>query len=45
MVPLVGVVNVHSSDPGGARRMMAALAEAGYDVARRWPGEPGAELR
>jgi hypothetical protein len=45
MLPLVGRVNVHSSDPGGARRMMAALAEAGYDVARRWPGEPGAELR
>jgi hypothetical protein len=45
MLPLVGVVNVHSSDPGGARRMMAALADAGYEVARRWPGEPGAELR
>ena len=45
MVPLVRRVNVHSSDPGGARRMMVALAEVGYDVARRWPGEPGAELR
>jgi hypothetical protein len=45
MAPLVRRVNVHSSDPGGARRMMVALAEAGYDASRRWPGEPGAELR
>jgi hypothetical protein len=45
MRPLIGRVNVHSSDPHGARRMMAALSDAGFEVARRWPGEPGAELR
>jgi hypothetical protein len=44
MAPLVGEVVVHSSDPNGAARMMAALRSAGFVVSRRWPGEPGAEL-
>jgi hypothetical protein len=43
--PLVRRVYVHSSDPVGARMMIAALSAAGIAVARRFPGEPGAELR
>jgi hypothetical protein len=45
MRPLVGEVDVHSSDAFGARRMMAALEAAGYVVHRRLAGSPGAELR
>jgi hypothetical protein len=36
MRELVERVYVHSSDPGGARRMMAELAAAGFVVDRRW---------
>lgn len=43
--PLVREVYVHSSDAFGARRMLAALEAAGYDARRRFPGQPGAELR
>lgn len=43
--PLVGDVYVHSSDPFGARRLLAVLTGAGYRAGRRFPGEPGAELR
>lgn len=50
--PNIGRIIVHSSNPAGAKRMIAALEVAGYDVRQHWdsftsetftwipPGEP-----